>query len=114
MSKRSNRTGARNGDAPHVHTSADDAEVGGAPATLTHVRRDLDVASSDNELLVTALSHLRAAIDLLDDAAAPGHIAAHADLAAHQLEALIGRGAPSKVEMPGPSSDAPVDGATRQ
>ena len=88
MSKRSNRTGGRNGDAPHVHTSADDAELGGAPATLTQVRRDLDVASSDSERLVTALSHLRAAIDLLDDAAAPA-LSASLRVAAKPVQASL-------------------------
>ena len=39
------------------------------------------------ELTDQALSHLEAAIDLLDLLEAPGHIACHADLAARQLEA---------------------------
>jgi hypothetical protein len=39
--------------------------------------------------LETALSLLRGAIDLLDEANAPGHIAAQVDLAAHQLESLV-------------------------
>ena len=36
-------------------------------------------------LLVQAFDHLQAAIELLDRAAAPGQIAAHVDLAVHQL-----------------------------
>lgn len=42
------------------------------------------------QLLVQALEHLKAAIDLLDRAQAPAHIAAHVDLAAHQLRDKIG------------------------
>lgn len=37
-----------------------------------------------------ALKQLQAAIDLLDSSDAPAHIAAHIDLAAHQLQDLIG------------------------
>jgi hypothetical protein len=41
------------------------------------------------ELLIEAANHLRLAIQLLDRASAPGHIAANADLALHQVENLI-------------------------
>jgi hypothetical protein len=37
-------------------------------------------------MLVDAFNHLQSAIDLLDQAAAPGNIAAHVDLALHQLQ----------------------------
>jgi hypothetical protein len=40
------------------------------------------------EKLTQALTHLRSAISLLDEAEAPAHIAAQLDLAAHQLMAL--------------------------
>lgn len=36
-----------------------------------------------------ALHRLRSVIDLLDRSSAPGHIAAHLDLAAHQLQEAI-------------------------
>lgn len=38
-------------------------------------------------MLIEALDHLHAALDLLDRAAAPAHIGAHVDLAIHQLGA---------------------------
>jgi hypothetical protein len=44
---------------------------------------------STDKLLADALNHLEAAIELLDQAGAPGHVAAHADLAASQLQALV-------------------------
>jgi hypothetical protein len=40
-------------------------------------------------MLSEALNHLQSAIELLDRAGAPGHIAAHVDLAARQLEDLL-------------------------
>ncbi len=43
-------------------------------------------APPKQQLLIDALDHLRQAIDLLDLAAAPGHIAAHIDLALNQVE----------------------------
>jgi hypothetical protein len=43
-------------------------------------------------MLIEAMNHLRAAIDLLDRAGAPGHIAAHADLAFNQLEQGVSTG----------------------
>jgi len=46
-------------------------------------------ARTSEEMMTTALLHLRAAIDLLDRADAPGQIAAHVDLACHQLEDLV-------------------------
>jgi len=42
------------------------------------------------QLLVQALEHLKAAVALLDRAQAPAHIAAHVDLATHQLRDNIG------------------------
>lgn len=41
-------------------------------------------------MLATALEHLQTAIELLDEAEAPGQIAAHVDLAAHQLADALG------------------------
>jgi hypothetical protein len=48
-------------------------------------------AMEEKSLLVQALGHLQAAIDLLDRAGAPGQIAAHVDLARHQLSDAIER-----------------------
>ena len=48
-------------------------------------------------MLGKALAQLRSAIELLDRASAPGHIAAHIDLAVHQLECAL-------------SVDSPPDG----
>lgn len=48
-------------------------------------------ASDGESLLVEALKHLRAAIVLLDRAQAPAQIAAHVDLATHQLSDAFGR-----------------------
>jgi len=45
--------------------------------------------SGARQTLGDALHHLQTAIDLLDAADAPGTIAAHADLAAQQLKALL-------------------------
>lgn len=50
---------------------------------------EMDNANSGIELLVEAAEHLRSAIELLDRASAPGHIAANVDLARNQLEDLI-------------------------
>lgn len=41
-------------------------------------------------MMRSALQHLQAAIELLDQADAPGQIAAHADLAVHQLANALG------------------------
>jgi hypothetical protein len=41
------------------------------------------------EQLGQALEHLRSAIALLDSSNAPAHIAAHVDLAVHQLQVAI-------------------------
>ena len=49
-------------------------------------------SEADQAVLVDASDHLRTAIELLDRVSAPGHIAAHADLALNLLENLI-RGA---------------------
>lgn len=53
------------------------------------IMSDYDV--SKHELLANALKHMRTAIEMLDLAAAPGHLAAHVDLAASQLEELLTR-----------------------
>lgn len=45
-----------------------------------------------------ALKQLQSAIDLLDRSDAPAHIAAHVDLAAHQLQDVID--SPSPAESP--------------
>jgi hypothetical protein len=45
----------------------------------------------ERALLIDALEKLRSAIDLLDQAEAPAQIAAHADLAASQLDDLLAR-----------------------
>lgn len=50
-----------------------------------------DNADPKQKLLAAALMHLRSAMELLDRAAAPGHIAAHVDLAANQLEDALAR-----------------------
>ena len=42
-------------------------------------------SNSYEHLLAKALAQLQSAINLLDRAEAPGHIAAHVDLAMHQL-----------------------------
>jgi hypothetical protein len=46
-------------------------------------------SGSKQNMLLKALDHLRFAIELLDLGDAPGHIAAHADLALNQLEVLV-------------------------
>ena len=46
--------------------------------------------------LVEALNQLRSAIALLDQSRAPAHIAAHVDLATHQLEELIESRSPAQ------------------
>lgn len=48
-----------------------------------------DNGNSKQNLLASALFHLRSAIELLDLAGAPGQIGAHVDLAANQLEELL-------------------------
>ena len=49
----------------------------------------LEPSSESDCALVQALKHLQQAIELLDNAGAPPNIAAHLDLAAHQLGAVI-------------------------
>lgn len=44
----------------------------------------------DREVLLVALNRLQSAIQLMDQGQAPGHIAAHVDLAIHQLAETIG------------------------
>jgi hypothetical protein len=48
-----------------------------------------DTGFNRQRLLSEALQQLRSAIELLDEANAPAHIAAHVDLAAHQIEGVI-------------------------
>ena len=52
---------------------------------------DSDHRSARAQLYREALDRLQAAIEMLDRANAPGHIAAHVDLAMHQLQELIDR-----------------------
>lgn len=47
--------------------------------------------SSREQLYLDALQQIHSSIHLLDRADAPGHIAAHLDLAMHQLQDLIAR-----------------------
>ena len=54
---------------------------------VPNVRDDTD--SGQQRKLSEALQHLQSAIELLDLAEAPAHIAAHADLAVHQLLSVI-------------------------
>jgi hypothetical protein len=56
---------------------------------------------SDQHMLAEASDHLRSAIDLLDRAGAPGHIAAHADLALNELERVIATTAFRQSRPPG-------------
>lgn len=55
-------------------------------------------------MMTSALDHLQQAIELLDQAEAPGQIAAHADLAVHQLADALGVDLTAKLG-PGGSSD---------
>ena len=50
----------------------------------------------NRKLLLLALNQLQSAIDLMDRGRAPGHIAAHVDLARHQLAETIGVEATNK------------------
>lgn len=47
-------------------------------------------ATDEENVLVQALNHLEAAILLLDEGEAPAQLAAHVDLACHQLRGAIG------------------------
>lgn len=49
-----------------------------------------DDKAVQQKMMTTALDHLQQAIELLDQAEAPGQIAAHVDLAAHQLADTLG------------------------
>jgi hypothetical protein len=49
----------------------------------------VNTATQNQKMLIEALQHLQMAIDLLDCAAAPDHIAGHVDLAACQLQELV-------------------------
>lgn len=46
-------------------------------------------SATDVQALWDALEHLRSAIEILDSAGAPAHIAAHVDLAMNQLQEAI-------------------------
>ena len=61
---------------------------------------DYSPAANRRETLLEVLQFLTRAIELLDEANAPGQIAAHVDLALHQLRDLVG-GAPSPWELGG-------------
>jgi hypothetical protein len=50
---------------------------------------DTEHDSSREKLHLTALRQIQSSIRLLDQVNAPGHIAAHLDLAMHQLEDVI-------------------------
>lgn len=51
---------------------------------------DLTTVSSDvRSNLKLALQHLRSALQILDEADAPGQIGAHLDLAVHQLDDFL-------------------------
>lgn len=52
---------------------------------------DIDHRSARAQLYSEALDRLQSAIEMLDRANAPGHIAAHVDLAMHQLQDVIDR-----------------------
>lgn len=56
-------------------------------------------SSEGREKLIQALTHLRLAINLLDQADAPPHIAAHVDLASYQLVALTGETSRRAIEI---------------
>jgi len=47
-------------------------------------------AGTQQQMLLQALNQLTSAIDLLDQAKAPAHIAAHVDLAVSQLRDALG------------------------
>lgn len=56
-------------------------------------------AAYRQQALIEALNHLQSAIELLDEGTAPGHIAAHVDLAVNELErALSGEAGLSRLE----------------
>lgn len=50
-----------------------------------------DQSLGRQQMLRDAADYLQSAIDLLDGAAAPGHIAAHVDLGLQQLKDVISR-----------------------
>ena len=50
-----------------------------------------DRAKGEGEMLSEAAAHLQLALEILDRAAAPAHIGAHIDLAAHQLHLELRR-----------------------
>lgn len=50
---------------------------------------DIEHEFGRDKLCLEALERIKSAIELLDRANAPGHIAAHLDLAWHQLQELM-------------------------
>ena len=57
------------------------------------------------DMMSAALEHLVAALELLDQCGAPGHIGSHIDLASHQLEeALRSAGEAPRSFMPNTAS----------
>jgi hypothetical protein len=63
-------------------------------------------------MLLDAADHLQSAIDLLDAAAAPGHIAAHADLGLQQLKDIIATAPRAMDACPDPIGEAPRSART--
>ena len=59
-------------------------------AFFQDVRMTTDDKATRQTMMQSALHHLQAAIELLDQAEAPGQIAAHIDLAVHQLADTLG------------------------
>ena len=64
-----------------------------------------DKSLGRQQMLCDAADYLQSAIDLLDGAAAPGHIAAHVDLGLQQLKDAISRAAVTGSS--GPDADDP-------
>jgi hypothetical protein len=62
-------------------------------------------AGRPEQMLLDAANHLQSAIDMLDSASAPGHIAAHADLALQQLKDLISKAPKINARGPGASDE---------
>ena len=59
-------------------------------AFFQDVRMTTDDKATRQTMMQSAFHHLQAAIELLDQAEAPGQIAAHIDLAVHQLADPLG------------------------
>jgi hypothetical protein len=64
----------------------------GTPNQVTEIEHAMcNKKQSARSMLAEALAHLQGAIELLDAAPAPGHIAANVDLAMNQLLDELGR-----------------------